>query len=516
MEWDVKGSKRQAYGFRYDNNNRLIKATHGTEAPGRPCDYVAANHYTVPYISYDPLGNIKVLSRYGLVDPEAQEPEYELIDVLSYDYTGSSLLTNVTDHADVLERGFKAEASAYGYDNNGNLKTDSGKGITNIAYSYNDLPLEIETTEGKVTNWYTADGMKIRSYSTASESPGGSGPEPLETVYIGAAELKNDKLHAYYFDDGRVVYDEKDGPYQEFYLKDHLGNTRARIADKNGDKKVTIDLNDPENDELMDAVHYYPFGMQWDTPKFDFNDNSLEQTGAKTKYTYNGKEFQDDLGINMHYYGARMYDAAIARFTSVDPIAEKFAPLSAFNYANNDPIKNIDLHGLQGIGNWVLRQEAGEVERYIESKLDVSIETTGVSKPIPHKAYTPKEVAQGMKDFGGEVEMAGLTVATVAPPIGGWIAGVGAAIDGTGTLYMIALELDGDGELSNETIVELAVDGASELLPKPFEMAIDEMKIDNAAKDLLKSQVKLFTEGVNNLAKETINEQNACQQECTE
>jgi hypothetical protein len=42
-----------------------------------------------------------------------------------------------------------------------------------------------------------------------------------------------------------------------------------------------------------------------------------------------------------------MYDPAIGRFTSVDPIAEKFAFVSGFNYAENKPINSIDLHGLQ-------------------------------------------------------------------------------------------------------------------------------------------------------------------------
>ncbi|MEM9547715.1 MAG: hypothetical protein AAGA77_17165 [Bacteroidota bacterium] len=42
-----------------------------------------------------------------------------------------------------------------------------------------------------------------------------------------------------------------------------------------------------------------------------------------------------------------MYDPAIARFTSVDPIAEEFAQLSTFNYVDNSPNSNIDLHGLR-------------------------------------------------------------------------------------------------------------------------------------------------------------------------
>jgi len=39
----------------------------------------------------------------------------------------------------------------------------------------------------------------------------------------------------------------------------------------------------------------------------------------------------------------------VGRFTGVDPIAGEFAHVSTYNYASNDPVKNIDLHGLQGV-----------------------------------------------------------------------------------------------------------------------------------------------------------------------
>lgn len=42
-----------------------------------------------------------------------------------------------------------------------------------------------------------------------------------------------------------------------------------------------------------------------------------------------------------------MYDAAMGRFTGLDPISEQFPELSTFNYAENSPIRFIDLHGLQ-------------------------------------------------------------------------------------------------------------------------------------------------------------------------
>ena len=42
-----------------------------------------------------------------------------------------------------------------------------------------------------------------------------------------------------------------------------------------------------------------------------------------------------------------MYDPQIGRFTGVDPISDQFPHVSTYNYAENEPIANIDLHGLQ-------------------------------------------------------------------------------------------------------------------------------------------------------------------------
>jgi uncharacterized protein RhaS with RHS repeats len=51
--------------------------------------------------------------------------------------------------------------------------------------------------------------------------------------------------------------------------------------------------------------------------------------------------------LNLYDYGARFYDPQIGRFTGVDPIAEHFNWVTPYNYAENCPIANIDLWGLQ-------------------------------------------------------------------------------------------------------------------------------------------------------------------------
>jgi len=71
-------------------------------------------------------------------------------------------------------------------------------------------------------------------------------------------------------------------------------------------------------------------------------------SGVANRYRYNGKELNDELGLGWYDYGFRWYDPAIGRFPSVDPVAEELPHRSMFQYAENDPISQIDLFGLMG------------------------------------------------------------------------------------------------------------------------------------------------------------------------
>jgi len=66
---------------------------------------------------------------------------------------------------------------------------------------------------------------------------------------------------------------------------------------------------------------------------------------------FNGKEKDNDLHYLTAYdYGFRIYNPAIGKFLSVDPLTKSYPWYSPFHFGGNNPIHNIDMDGLEECG----------------------------------------------------------------------------------------------------------------------------------------------------------------------
>ena len=298
----------RGYKFTYDGLDRMLNATYG-ETAGISTN---ANRFSENVTGYDKNGNIKGLQRYGQLSSAA----YGMIDNLTLTLNGNQL-NRVDDAvaASTYNGGFEFKnganaADEYSYDANGNLTKDLNKGISGITYNFLNLPNAVTFSDGStITYTYGADGTKLRTVHKI-------GSTTTTTDYCGNVIYENGVQKLLLTEEGYITL--SDSKYH-YYLKDHQGNNRVVIS---------------QSGTVEETSHYYPFG------------GVFASAGNVQPYKYNGKELDTKKGLNWYDYGARHYDAALGRFTTVDPLSEKYYPIGMYAYCNNNPVRYIDPTGM--------------------------------------------------------------------------------------------------------------------------------------------------------------------------
>jgi RHS repeat-associated protein len=269
-----------------------------------------------------------------------------LIDDLTMSYQpGTNKLSTVTDNgqADMKHLGFNqlagSGATAHSYDNAGNLTYDHTKKAI-ITYNYLNLPTTITFQNGNIIEYaYDANGKKLqttRKTNSTTIADMHQYSDGIEYKQSGSTYL----LESIYHPEGRIYNTNVTNPNttalalrHEFSIKDHLGNSRITFSDINNNGSIQVPT------EIIQENHYYPFGLNmggaW------MNDN----TAIDNPYQYNGKELESFGGLGWSDYGARWYDAATARFTTVDPLAHKLPSWSPYSAMACNPIMFFDPDG---------------------------------------------------------------------------------------------------------------------------------------------------------------------------
>lgn len=65
-------------------------------------------------------------------------------------------------------------------------------------------------------------------------------------------------------------------------------------------------------------------------------------------FKYNGKELDRSFRLDWYDYGARWMDGVGGRWSSMDPLCEKYYSTSPYVYCENDPVNSIDPDGRSG------------------------------------------------------------------------------------------------------------------------------------------------------------------------
>ncbi|NLD49332.1 MAG: RHS repeat-associated core domain-containing protein [Clostridiaceae bacterium] len=265
-----------------------------------------------------------------------------------------------------------------------NIGTESGKAFGRFVYE-----------NGKLSYIIHPDGVVRAVYNT----PGGGSVQinPEMGITITPA------------DGGEVL----SGFTREIHLKDHLGNVRAVF----------------DYSKLQSENHYYPFGL----PIHNLCASTAPE-GKENRYLYNGKELQDDLGLNWMDYGARFYDAGIGRWHIIDNKAEKYYRTSPYTYALNNPIRYIDPDGnvvvdakgkpitysakngwssnatsdAMRIGNAMMRTKTGttQLNKMVNSSVKIQLEISSATK-VNGSIYTLGQMIPGNAtlDAKGKVKL---------------------------------------------------------------------------------------------------------------
>jgi RHS repeat-associated protein len=310
--------------------------------------------YTERYV-YDAVGNFLAMQHRG-TDPA--HPGW----TRTYDYLEPSLIKDGSGGAPLktsnrLSRttlnpngANPPQVEPYQHDAHGNMvhMPHLGGGLPgpNIHWDYNDQLRQIDLGGGGAA-WYVYDASGQRVRKVWEKAPG----LIEERIYLGGFEifrkhhgpvgantatLERETLH---------VMDDKQGiALVETRTLDTAGGDQAPrqlIRYQFGNHLGSAILELDEKAQIISYEEYNPYGIST-------YQAVRSQTETAKRYRYTGKERDEESGL--YYHGARYYAAWLSRWNNADPIGISDG-VNLYQYVSGNPVRLVDLHGMQGGGN---------------------------------------------------------------------------------------------------------------------------------------------------------------------
>lgn len=401
----------QHYGYAYDQLNRIqgMDAFIGLDNTNNTFTASASSNYK-ERISYDANGNIKTYQRNGTTAGGTPLGMDNL--TYSYNLSGVKLVNNRLRHVqDVISDGNYTEdidnqaADNYTYDAIGNLKTDTKDGISNITWSVQGKILSITKTNGTITYTYDVSGNRISKAVNGKmtwyvrDASGNVMSVYEQRSDLNGGHLTQTEVHKYGSSRLAVMNIKRDmvTPTTSeittiergktlFELTNHLGNVLVTVSDR----KIQVDANndgiiDFYGSDIVSATDSYVFGMTMPGRNYQ---------NEKYRYGFNGKEKDKDISEGGQDYGLRIYDARVAKFLSVDPLAPDYPELTPYQFASNSPIVGIDLDGGEFkyyATTWredpvIIHTNSSDILTWEYTRLQLSVKTGEIDNNLVSKA----------------------------------------------------------------------------------------------------------------------------------
>lgn len=224
------------------------------------------------------------------------------------------------------------------------------KDSTSLVYSYLS-----DGTMVSVKDSVSGNGLRFRGSFVYTVSP--EGEESVESVSYGEGRFYACTRTPSADGTGSSPIDGRADFIDTWSVRDYLGSVR-----------MVIDISSPEVQSLSDAIlrrsDYLPFGLPFrpaayfsasamrgsdvaDAPQGTASRMSGIPQSSLERWQYNGKPEQVSglANTGLLDYGARFYDPYVARWTAVDPMADKYPDTCPYTFCANNPVNFVDMQG---------------------------------------------------------------------------------------------------------------------------------------------------------------------------